>query len=274
MIETEHITARAKQALWHRFREVSAHAVDAKGYVCEPKQNLIDGVDFEAIREDFAAGSGNELDGKFLAVHSSSALAANSFGVFKDSPHAEVLSLAGRGGFCPPTFERQVRTGLGGTPPNLDVFFERATAVVGIESKCLEHLSRKTAKFADSYNSREKLAAEDSWWSLLQELKGNAGNRSYLDSAQLIKHYLGLRKQYAGRKSIVLMYVFWEPLNWKVFAEFREHRAAIRKFADRVAGSEVSFCWQSYPDLWAQWADIPALSAHVQRLRVRYGVAI
>ena len=253
---------------------MSSHPLDGKGYVSDPRHNLIEGVDFDTLRHDFAGGSGNELDSKFRAVHSSSALAANSFGFFKNAAHLDRLSLAALGGFRAPTFEKKVRTGLGGTPPNLDVFVENATAIVGIESKCLEHLTLKTAKFADSYDNREKLAAEDSWWCLLQELKGNPGNRSYLDSAQLIKHYLGLRKQYASRKSIVLMYVFWEPENWEGLEEFQSHRAAIREFADRAVDSEVSFCWHSYTDLWAQWADIPELSKHTQRLRARYGVAI
>ena len=57
--------------------------MDAKGYVREPSQNLIEGVRLVEFEADLKQGDGNELVGKFRAAHSSSALAVNVFAPFK-----------------------------------------------------------------------------------------------------------------------------------------------------------------------------------------------
>ena len=69
------IVDTAKQALWKK----SGLAPDHKGYVTDIERNLLPGVTREMIEEEYKGGSGHELNGKFRAVHSSAALAANTF---------------------------------------------------------------------------------------------------------------------------------------------------------------------------------------------------
>src|SRR5689334_13550808 len=53
------------------------------GYVCEPEMNLVPGIDLKDFRLEFEEGDGKELNGKFRAPHSSSALAVNTFERFR-----------------------------------------------------------------------------------------------------------------------------------------------------------------------------------------------
>lgn len=269
------LTSRAKQALWKSFVAVSPHKVDAKGYLANVEHNLLPGVRRQDFETDLKKGRGNELNSKFLAVHSSSALAVNTFCPFKNPENRKLLTVADHRYFNQLHFEKQLGTGLGGTPPNLDVVMENEKVVVGIESKCLEYLIPKIPGFTDSYDQRECLNVEDMWWDFMKELKQNPEqHRQHLDVAQLVKHYLGLRKQYAGKRQITLMYIFWEPENWQRFEEFKTHRQCIERFAGRIKGSEVAFVPQSYPALWAQWSQQGILPGHVTQLQKRYFVAL
>ena len=63
------------------------------GYVTELKQNLFPKDRVNSIAEDFKQADGNELGGKMLAVHSSSALAVNLFDFWRDSTE-KMFSLA------------------------------------------------------------------------------------------------------------------------------------------------------------------------------------
>lgn len=130
------------------------------------------------------------------------------------------------------------------------------------------------SQFADSYDQRDKLNVEDPWWDLLQELKHGPEKKQYLDIAQLIKHYLGLRKQFAETHHIVLAYLFWEPKNWSEFNEFKAHREEIARFADCVKDCQVRFVTMSYSDLWSEWDTQNILPDYVTNLRQRYCVEV
>ena len=128
-------------------------------------------------------GSGNELYKKFCAAHSSSALVVNTFARWKKDPTS--LNIFGNTNFNTITFEGKCSTGLGGTPPNLDILLTNDDNIIGIESKFTEYLKPKKPHFSSSYQ-REKLPqAEDEWWSLLEKVRD--GSPQYLDAAQLIK---------------------------------------------------------------------------------------
>lgn len=140
------IVLRAKQALWDRYRKLSANiSVDAKGYIENPEKNLLQPEWMEFIRADYKKGGGKELEQKFWAVHSSAALVSNHFARFKKEPH--YLTIASQGGFNMPIFEKQLPTGLRGIPPNLDVFLENSNVCIAIESKLLETLAKETTLF-------------------------------------------------------------------------------------------------------------------------------
>ena len=258
---------RARQAIRQRFQEIAAETLDDHGYATRPEANLLPGVRLDDVRADLEQGSGNELEGKFRAPHSSSALAVNVFGPWRLRP--ETLPLLGRSGFSALRFERQCPTGLGGIPPNLDLLVEGPAAAIGIESKFLEILVPKKPKFAETYRRDTLPQMEPSWAALMDALK--AGPEQYLDAAQLVRHYLGLRNQpeFAGRK-IVLLYLFWEPENWNEFPEYRHHRAELEAFAERVEDSKVEFRWMSYPELWAQWEKRGVDPDHLRDVRRRY----
>jgi len=249
--------------------------VDVAGYVLNFRDNLLPGVDPVDFEAALRQGRGNELEGKFLAAHSSSALAVNCFAPFRQ--HAEGLRLAGFKGFTDLRFEAKCPTGLNGTPPHLDVLVEGAERVVGIESKCTEPLSLHTAKFASAYRDRMDAALrEGTWFAEMLRLHETPAAYRWLDAAQLIKHAFGLARTYSGRPS-VLLYLFWEPANAGKFSVFQEHRREIAEFADRVQGSSPAFAAMSYRELWQEWADAdpPAwLAEHLARLRARYDVVI
>lgn len=90
--------------------------VDQNGYVGSFTDNLLPLVspaDFEA---DLRAGDGNELETKFCAAHSSSALAVNCFAPFRT--RIDDLTLPFAGAFSKLEFERKCPTGLQGAPPS------------------------------------------------------------------------------------------------------------------------------------------------------------
>ena len=262
---------RAKTAIRQRYNEISDEKLDDHGYAFRADLNLIPGVRLVDVEADLSQGSGNELEGKFLAAHSSSALAVNTFGLWRKFP--QTLRLHGKTGFDFLQFEKQCPTGLGGTPPNLDLLVASPEVVIGVESKFLEILTPKPPKFSDSYARESLPQAEDAWWNLLVELK--ASPPQYLDAAQLVRHYLGLRNQpeFADKK-IVLLYVFWEPENAADFPEYVQHRAEIAAFAQKVKDSDVEFAWISYPELWAQWETLNVNPDHLREIRKRYLLSI
>jgi hypothetical protein len=269
--------AMARRATLDQFRSCRPSIpLDARGYTDRPENNLIDGVDLDDFRTDFEQGSGNELAGKFRAVHSSSALAANCFGPFKRRP--EELYLAEANGFGSISFEHKCPVGLSQarTPPNLDLVAVGPGSVVGVESKFLEHLGRKTAKFADAYKDQINDARRDGpWYAEMMRLRDDPKYYRYLDAAQLIKHAFGLANTFPG-KSTTLIYLFWEPNNAKDLNTIQEHREEVKDFAHRISGGFPSFEFLSYPELWDRWISLGSsfMVAHAGRLRERYCVSV
>jgi hypothetical protein len=69
----------------------------------------------------------------------------------------------------------------------------------------------------------------------------------WLDAAQLIKHAFGLAR-ILGPRTVILLYLFWEPTNASSFSVFDEHRREIRDFSRRVLGGFPEFRAMSYPE--------------------------
>lgn len=260
---------RAVTALRNALEHVGA-TPDVQGYVPNVVQNLVPFVSSDDFNADLEQGRGGELDGKFRAAHSSSALAVNCFGPFKR--HPADLRIADGERFDRLSFERKCPTGLGGTPPHLDVFLEGGGQTVAIESKCLEYLSPHSAEFSPSYETFRDSYSESPWVREMTRLMDDPRAYRRLDAAQLVKHAFGLMRNHPRA---VLLYLYWEPLNAHL-APFVEHRAEIAAFSDKVATSGVPFRAMSYHALWAIWAQAapPWLSAHLEDLRARYAVEI
>jgi hypothetical protein len=268
---------RARRALGdalHRTRPDAA--LDANGYVVQLEDNLLPGVVRTDIEAAFGAGAGQELEGKMRAPWSSSALAVNSFALWQRDPKS--LTLSGRSGFSGTlAFEAQCPNGVSRIPPHLDVLLECGELIVGVESKCTEYLSPKTSKVAAAYLAlaeRADARATSRWFAALAEVP----TFRFLDTYQLIKHYLGLARSYTGRP-LLLVYIYWEPLNATALPLFAEHRAEIERFGELVAGDAgCRFEALTYDEHWRELEDLEAkpawLDRHLAELRVRYAVEI
>lgn len=261
------IVDRAKQALWKK----SSLPHDGQGYLQDPELNLVAGVQAEMIRKDFEGGSGQEWTYKIKAIHSSAALAANTFGRWKTDP--ALLTFDGISGFFPPRLEAQCPTGLRGTPPNLDVLLESDNTIFGNESKLLEPLIPTQPKFAASYKKERLPLCEDTWWSLLEQVR--QWPPSHLDAAQLIKHYFGLRNKYPAGKQVWLVYLYWKPLNADGIEEYTRHTEDLMKFQKMIGSTgAVRFKAMDYIQLWDQWEKDSNMAEHTKLLKNRYCVEI
>ena len=279
--ECDRMDDRVIEAVLENFRSLPGVVPlrqDLPTYTLTPTANLVSSLT-ATILDDFASGSGGELDGdapKFCAVHSSSALAANSFGPMR--LHPEFFELAGLRDFTESCFEQKLPTGLLGTPPNLDFFATGLFGTVAVESKFTEILSSKTAKFSPAYDGAVARLAEASWRSMYESLLSDPKRFGKLDAAQLVKHYLGMRHSLTDEPGEnVLMYVFWEPLNATDLPEFSSHRSEVDHFAAEVADSAVRFVSLSHSELWTAWeasCEWPHLPEHIGALRARYEVNV
>lgn len=248
-------------------------AVNKDGYVARPVDNLIAGLSLSDFAEDLAGGAGQELAGKFRAVHSSAALAINCFAPLRvmaqsfDLGECRDLKVEG--------FERRFPTGLArAQAPHLDVIASGPGELAAIESKCFEYLTPKRARFSGRYRSEIVDKRCDSPWfaEMLRLVSREGPSYQFLDAAQLIKHAFGLMR--AAAKPTTLLYLYWQPMDAGLSPLFERHRSEIAEFADRVSGSSLKFASMSHPELWATWeeTDDPFLRQHVATLRARYEV--
>lgn len=126
--------------------------VDHLGYVARLEDNLIAGLTFNDFAEDLVSGAGQELAGKFRAVHSSAAFAINSFAPLRAS--GQCFDLGEVRELKVEAFERRFPTGLArAQDSHLDVVASGRGEVVGIESKCREYLTPKRVRFSDRYRT-------------------------------------------------------------------------------------------------------------------------
>ncbi len=249
---------------------------DQVGYVLDLDQNLLPGVTREEFAAEFAAGAGNELDKKMRAPWSSSALATNSFSLWRRS--LDQFYLVGLKGFSKLTFEAKCPNGVSRIPPHLDLLLERKDEIVAVESKCIEYLKAKdSVKVSPRYlqlADRDDFRSTSKWFKALRQVVGF----KLLDAYQLVKHYLGLTLTYKGR-SITMVYIFWEPRNSDTDPIFAAHRRELKEFADLVAGDRTCrFLALSYPEHWQELesnGNQPDWRLrHITRLRERYLVEI
>jgi hypothetical protein len=238
---------------------------DEKGYACRWQENVLDGVPITAIGKDFGSGAGRELDKKLCAAHSSAALVVNTFGPWRAQP--ESLRIACVSGFRNIRFEMTFPTGLGGTPPHLDLFAD-GNWIVAVESKCTEWMDSKPALFSDSYDRLLSPLGDSVWFDVMRELRAKPDRYVFLDAAQLVKHAFGLLKRF-GSKEIRLVYLYWEPANGGDWTECRLHREEAAELARTVANSSVRLIPMSYQELWEEW-ELAGSAPHLAFLKMRY----
>jgi len=244
----------------------------------------------EAALRDISRGDGNELlwtrGGKGLrppslhSIYSSCGLALNAFGPWRTAP--ESLALLGASGYTSLRFEGKRSIFRGGRPPNLDLVISDDSRVIAIESKLLEHLTGgQLAAFKPAYERAIRKA--DATWRLVYEKLKKAPNAfNYLDAAQLIRHYLGLKAQVGtggqhGGKEATLVYLYWEPSNAGDLQACRTHAEEVAAFTSAVNDPGLRFEAMKYSTLWAEWLASPKpswLDHHVSLLVQRYELAL
>ena len=268
---------RALAALRDAFaRQRPDVALDEKGYAADFRDTLLPLVSPEDFEADLSAGDGNEMQTKFRAVHSSSALGVNCFAPFR--PRIADLALPGAGAIDALAFEQKCPTGLrGGRAPNLDVLLTGPGGVVGIESKLTEYLTPHRAVFSPAYGEQIRDGRrEQGYYREMLRLMDAPDAYVWLDAAQLIKHAFGLARTH-GDRPVTLLYLFWEPANPEASSEFAAHRSEIAEFAERVSGATPVFKALSYPELWRAWRETGQaewLDGHLVAMKDRYEVRI
>jgi hypothetical protein len=239
------------------------------GYAPSWKDNLMNGLPLTEIVHDLSGGAGHELDSKLCAAHSSAALVANTFGPWRTAP--ALLVLGGITGFRSVCFEATCPTGMGGTPPHLDLLAE-GDLPVAVESKCTEWMEPKSATFSDSYNHLRSSHGDSPWFGQMLQLREEPKRYRFLDAAQLVKHAFGLLTRYKARE-VRLVYLYWEPRNSEDWEECHEHRAEAKDIAGKVERSPVRLIPMCYSELWAEW-ERRSITDHLRYLRTRYDLEV
>jgi hypothetical protein len=250
--------------------------IDSAGYVKTPENNLADSFpNWDLIKSELENGDGSELkikDGriKFCAVHSSSALCVNNFAMVKH--HKDNISLFESSAFDVAQFEKKLSTGI--STPNLDFYLRNDTSVIGIESKFTEILEATTDhanKNLDKYLTT-KLDLPAGFNKIIEDYI-NCKEKLHLDTAQLLKHMIGMFNETAEVKAgakLSLIYLYWVPDNWKKFEIYQRHEEELKKFKEQISGFSVKFEAYSYIDFWETLEKNEELKEYVDKIKDRY----
>jgi hypothetical protein len=241
------------------------------GYVLNTLDNLVHGISFDLFQSDLMQGSGNEMVSKFNALYSSSALAVNNFSFVKK--HISDFRFLDHSDFRDAKFERQFKTGLGGTPPNLDFVIENKDTVIAFESKYLELLDKKKATFTYSYTKSNLDYLDDFWFSLIDQYRGKG---LFLDVAQLIKHSIGLiNYKRQTQKKVILVYIYWIPDNYTKYPIYSLHTKELDNFFSELSTcNDLSFVSITYNQFWDNFDNSNTFRHHFDNIKKRYKIEI
>jgi hypothetical protein len=217
----------------------------------------------EKSKKELAGGDGGELKNKagqpskIQALHSSSALGINLFDYWREESDCSLLfsacglSRAGSQLSGEMKFEQKLKIDdRFQYSPNLDVVFfpskPQKSKVFAIE-----------CKFTEAYSSRrhdgldQKYFTNESVWEnlsaskhLAQEISPDDNRFGYLHAAQLIKHILGLNRQF-GHSCYRLLYLWYDALGESGF----RHRQEVEAFSDIIRSDGVLFHATTYQEL-------------------------
>jgi hypothetical protein len=277
-------TVLVKQIAWARSQGIPL--VSSKGergrkcYTTTLEDNLFVPLS-ECTRISFEEGSGNELEGKMHALHSSSAIGVNVFEYWNQQ--GDPTTIAELCGLCRKesstadriVFEYKCQIDKRfPIPPNIDV-------VVHCKSNSRIQQYGIECKFTEAYQGRghggmpEKYFEKDiDLWSDIPHLKELAASISpndkhfnYLHAAQLIKHSLGL-KQNCGKGGFRLLYLWYDA-----FGESgHQHHKEVQEFADIAKADNIMFHSLTYQELIVRLTKTlgPQHQEYVQYLASRY----
>jgi hypothetical protein len=237
------------------------------------------------VRESFSRGDGGELGsfdfpGKMQAVHSSSALAVNVFQYWKSISVVPLIAAAcglckpGSRASCEIQFEEKYPINESFKfHPNIDVVIHNEPTA---QIKCFAI----ECKFSEAYGVRRHsglkkkyLDCENIWDEIPslrtfgQRISPNDGEFKHLYPAQLIKHILGLKRQF-GRGGFRLLYLWYDVLG----EQGKWHRDEVAEFSKIAKEDGIKFHSLTYQELIAKLAD-QLRSEHqgyIQYLTYRY----
>lgn len=255
------------------------------GYVLSNEDNLIDSFpNWSEIKSELSNGSGSELNNKFNAVYSSSALCVNNFAPFK--LYKDNISILGFSNFIEASFEKKLSTSLGGTPPNLDFYLETQHEIIGIESKFLETLESKSPNkdnnLAPYLKNDSKLSyLPEGFFELIKQYDSD-DKRRQLDIAQLLKHSIGIINRSKTKYKFflnslftkpVLIYIYWQPNNWFNIDVYCNHENEVIEYTTEIR-KYITFIPISYLEFWKIYENDRMFSEHIGKMKERYLITI
>ena len=249
MTESAEVKLRLQQKAW---ASNVGKPFNRNGYVATLEDNLFEPLEPDSEYE-FRAGQGNELDGKMLALHSSSALVVNFFHYwrYRDiSVIVRAFDLDAR--YNKLRFERAYPKppGIGRNLPQPDVELSGAALKpVAIEAKFLEpyHRDTKGKTLANKYVKTKGIWDNlDGCSKLAQDIVEGKVVFKFLDAPQLLKHIVGLSTETEHREKGFKLIYLWYKVDG---IEAAKHKDELRQFIEGV-GREVDFEATTYQELF------------------------
>lgn len=278
----------AKQTAWATDSGIAL--VGSKGnrgrraYTRDLDQNLFQPL-LPDVRKAFADGDGGELGsrkypGKMQAIHSSSALGVNIFQYWKSIN--DVPAIAAQCGLC--RIGSQVSRDIYfeekfpisdsfGYHPNIDVVIHNAQSAK-IKRFAIE------CKFSEAYGAHKHGGLKAKYFELAEPwtdipclfnfaktISPDDKKFVHLHPAQLLKHILGLKRQY-GKDGFRLLYLWYDVLG----EQGARHRDEVLEFAEVAKSDGIKFHSLTYQELIVKLSKISRTehSDYIRYLTERY----
>lgn len=255
----------SKQTAWANNSNISL--IGSKGrrgrpaYTRKLEQNLFQQL-LPDVRDSFAAGDGGELGstefpGKMQAVHSSSALGVNVFQYWKSISAVPVI--AAQCGLCRVGSQVSEDIQFEEKYPINDTFGFHPNIDVVIHNKSAAKFKRFAieCKFSEAYGAhkhgglKSKYLSLDDLWADIPNLLCFARGISpddhefiHLHPAQLVKHVLGLKRQF-GKAGFRLLYLWYDVLG----GQGKRHRDEVLRFTEIARKDDIKFHSLTYQEL-------------------------
>lgn len=257
---------KAKQIAWAKrkgFKLIgSKKEKGVKAYVEDYNQNLFEPLLPETI-DEIKLGDGGELRSsdnnppKISAAHSSVAIMVNVFQYWKDKniPNiAYALDLCKKNTQLASSIRFEQKFEVYNETfykPNIDVVIynkeSKDIQVLAIESKFSEaYSSKKTEGLNETYITKDEEQWKDipNLYKLAKEIFPKNDKYNFLDAAQLIRHILGLKKEYE-KKGFRFLYL-WYDVPGK---EGCKHREELEEFTEIAKQDGIHFHTMTYQKL-------------------------
>jgi len=255
----------SKQTIWAANANITLVGSRGKrgrpAYTRDLNQNLFRPL-LKDVWNSFAAGDGGELGstefpGKMQAVHSSSALGVNIFQYWKSIKAVPMIAAqcglcrVGSQVSCDIHFEEKYPiSDTFGYHPNIDVVIhnEPSAKIKRFAIEC---------KFSEAYGAHKhgglkaKYLGLDDLWADIPNLRRfvecispNDNEFVHLHPAQLVKHILGLKRQF-GKTGFRLLYLWYDVLG----DQGKQHRDEVLRFTTVTKSDGIKFHSLTYQEL-------------------------